>query len=41
MNVPETVCQSIHFFPNKQWLAIDLNLPTLKVNNAHGFDIIG
>ncbi len=33
MNVSGTVCQRIHYFLSKQWLA-------LKVNNAHGFDII-
>ncbi len=30
----------IHYFPSKQWLAIDPTWPALKVNNAWGFDII-
>ncbi len=40
MNVSGTVCQCIHYFPGKQWLAIDPTLPALKVNNTCGFDII-
>ncbi len=40
MNVSGTVCQCIHYFPGKQWLAIDPTWPALKVNNAHGFAII-
>ncbi len=40
MNVSGTVCQRIHYFPGKQWLAIDPIWTALKVNNAHGFDII-
>ncbi len=40
MNVSGTVCQCIHYFPSKQWLAIDPTWPALKVNNAHGSDII-
>ncbi len=39
MNVSETVCQRIHYFQGKQWLAIDPTWPALKLNNAHGFDI--
>ncbi len=39
MNVSETVCQCIHYFPGKQWLAIDPTYawPALKVNNACGY----
>ncbi len=40
MNVSGTVCQHIHYFPGKQWLAINPTWPALKVNNACGFDII-
>ncbi len=40
MNVLGTDCQRIHYFPGKQGLAIDPTWPTLKVNNAHGFDIV-
>ncbi len=40
VNVSGTVCQRIHYFPGKQWLAINPKWPALKVNNAHGFDII-
>ncbi len=40
INVPGTVCQCIHYFSSKQWLAIDPTWPALKVNNALGFDII-
>ncbi len=36
MNVSGTVCQCIHYIHSKQWLAIDLKWPALKVNNAHG-----
>ncbi len=39
MNVLGTVCQLIHYFHGKQWLAIDSTWPALKVNNARGFDI--
>ncbi len=39
MNVSGTVCQRIHYFHGKQWLAIDPTWPALKVNNARGFDI--
>ncbi len=37
MNVSGTVCQRIHYFHGKQWLAIDPTWPALKVNNAPGF----
>ncbi len=39
MNLSETVCQRIHCFPGKQWLAIDPTYawPALKVNNARGY----
>ncbi len=40
MNVSGTVCQRIHYFPGKPWLANDPTWPALKVNKAHGFDII-
>ncbi len=40
MNVSGKVCQHIHYFLGKQGLAIDPTLSALKVNNAHGFDII-
>ncbi len=40
MSVSGTVCQRIHYFPSKQWLAIDPTWPALKVNNARGIDII-
>ncbi len=40
IDVSGTVCQCIHYFPDKQWLAIDPTWPVLKVNNAHGIDII-
>ncbi len=39
MNVLGTVCQRIHYFPGKQWLAIDPTWPAIKVN-AHGFEFI-
>ncbi len=39
MNVSGTVCQRIHYFHGKQWLAIDPTWPALKVKNAHCFDI--
>ncbi len=39
MNVSGTVCQRIHYFPDKQWLAIDPTWPALKINNTRGFDI--
>ncbi len=39
MNVSGTVCQHIHYFHGKQWLAIDPPWLALKVNNACGFDI--
>ncbi len=39
MNVSGIVCQRIHYFPGKQWLAIDPTWPALKVNNTRGFDI--
>ncbi len=39
MNVSGTVCQLIHYFHSKQWLAIDPTWPALKVNNTLGFDI--
>ncbi len=35
----EQFCQHIHYFPGKQWLAIDPTWPALKVNNTCGFDI--
>ncbi len=30
MNVSGTLCQLIHYFPGKQWLAINLTWPALK-----------
>ncbi len=35
MNVSGTFCQRIHYFPGKQWLAIDPTWPALKVNRIH------
>ncbi len=40
MNVSGAVCQRIHYFPGKQWLAIDPTWPALKVNNARGFELL-
>ncbi len=40
MNVSGTVCQRIHYFPGKQWLANNPTWSALKVNNAHHFYII-
>ncbi len=40
MNESGAVCQRIHYFPGKQWLAIDPTWPALKVNNARGFELL-
>ncbi len=40
MNISGTVCQRIHYFPGKQWLAIDIKPLNIKALNIKPFFVL-